>query len=146
MYEAVDRFIVNLRGGRLVNADESWLQDFAAKNLVVSITGSRETTRKGPEWPCYTFVDNGEGQHPANFKSTFLSLSARNKSGIPFVQGKYNMGSSGVLAYCGTKWFKLIVSRRYDAAGPWGWTLIRRRPGKACPSPTTFMSAARFLC
>jgi hypothetical protein len=133
MYEAVDRFIVNLRGGRLVNADESWLQDFAAKNLVVSITGSRETTRKGPEWPCYTFVDNGEGQHPANFKTTFLSLSARNKSGIPFVQGKYNMGSSGVLAYCGTKWFKLIVSRRYDATGPWGWTLIRRRPGEGMP-------------
>ena len=32
MYEAVDRLVINLRGGRLVNADESWLQDFAAKN------------------------------------------------------------------------------------------------------------------
>jgi hypothetical protein len=133
MYEAVDRFVVNLHGGRLVNADEGWLKDFASKNLIVGITGSRETTRKGPEWPCYTFADNGEGQHPGDFETTFLSLSARNKSDIPFVQGKYNMGSSGVLAYCGTKWFKLIVSRRFDRTGPWGWTLIRRRPGEGMP-------------
>lgn len=133
MYEAVDRLVTNLRGGRLVNADETWLKDFASKNLIVGITGSRETTRKSAEWPCYIFVDNGEGQHPADFKDTFLSLSARNKSDIPFVQGKYNMGSSGVLAYCGTRWFKLIVSRRYDGTGPWGWTLIRRRPGGGMP-------------
>lgn len=133
MYEAVDRLVVNLRGGKLVNADETWLKDFASKNLIVGISGSRETTRKSPEWPCYTFADNGEGQHPADFKNTFLSLSARNKSDIPFVQGKYNMGSSGVLAYCGKKWFKLIVSRRYDGTGPWGWTLIRRRPGGGMP-------------
>ena len=133
MYEAVDRLVINLHGGRLVNADESWLKDFASKNLIVGITGSRETTRKSAEWPCYTFVDNGEGQHPASFEGTFLSLSARNKSDIPFVQGKYNMGSSGVLAYCGTRWFKLIVSRRYDGTGPWGWTLIRRRPGGGMP-------------
>ena len=65
--------------------------------------------------------------------NTFLSLSARNKSDIPFVQGKYNMGSSGVLAYCGTKWFKLIVSRRFDSTGPWGWTIIRRRPAEGVP-------------
>ena len=133
MYMAVDRLIENLRGGRLVNANEGWLKDFASKNLIVGITGNRETTRKSAEWPCYTFVDNGEGQHPTDFRDTFLSLSARNKSDIPFVQGKYNMGSSGVLSYCGTKWFKLIVSRRYDGTGPWGWTLIRRRPGGGAP-------------
>lgn len=39
------------------------------------------------------------------------------------------MGSSGVLRYCGRRWYKLIVSRRYDKKGPWGWTLMRRRPG-----------------
>ena len=133
MYEAVDRLVKNLRGGRLVNADDDWLKDFASKNLVVGITGGKETTRKSAEWPCYTFVDNGEGQHADDFTNTFLSLSARNKADIPFVQGKYNMGSSGVLAYCGTKWFKLIVSRRYDGSGPWGWTLIRRRPGGGMP-------------
>ena len=47
MYDAVDRLVINLRGGKLVNADEGWLKDFASKNLVVGITGSRDSTRKG---------------------------------------------------------------------------------------------------
>ena len=133
MYEAVDRLVINLRGGKLVNADKIWLKDYSLKNLIIGISGSQDSTRISEDWPCYTFVDNGEGQHPNDFQNTFLSLSARNKSDIPFVQGKYNMGSSGVLAYCGTKWFKLIVSRRFDSTGSWGWTIIRRRPEKGVP-------------
>ena len=82
---------------------------------------------------CFTFVDNGEGQHPGDFEETFLSLSKGNKSDIPFVQGKYNMGSSGVLTYCGRRWYKLIISRRHDESGEWGWTLVRRRPGDGMP-------------
>jgi hypothetical protein len=85
--------------------------------------------------PCYTFVDNGEGQTADDFPRTFLSLSAGNKKSIPFVQGKFNMGSSGVLRYCGRQWFKLIVSRRYDAKSEWGWTLMRRRPGNRDDMP-----------
>jgi hypothetical protein len=42
-----------------------------------------------------------EGQHPEDFKSTFLSLSEGNKRSTTFVQGKRNMDSSGVLGYCG---------------------------------------------
>ena len=64
---------------------------------------------------------------------TFLSLSKGNKSDIPFVQGKYNMGSSGVLTYCGRRWYKLIISRRHDESGEWGWTLVRRRPCDGMP-------------
>ncbi|RVD46253.1 hypothetical protein EN741_01930 [Mesorhizobium sp. M4B.F.Ca.ET.019.03.1.1] len=128
MYEAVDRLIRNLRGGKLVNLDprDPWLRDFAQKNLVIGIAGAKS---KSEGLPSYTFVDNGEGQHPDLFETTFLSLSAGNKKSIRFVQGKFNMGSSGVLRYCGRKWYKLIVSRRFDGSGPWGWTLVRRRPG-----------------
>ena len=43
------------------------------------------------------------------------------------------MGSSGVLSYCGRRWYKLIISRRHDASGDWGWTLVRRRPGGGMP-------------
>ena len=43
------------------------------------------------------------------------------------------MGSSGVLTYCGRHWYKLIVSRRHDGTGDWGWTLVRRRPGEGMP-------------
>lgn len=128
MYAAVDRLIRNLRGGKLVNLDprDPWLRDFAQKNLVIGIAGAKS---KSEGLPSYTFVDNGEGQDPDRFETTFLSLSAGNKKSIPFVQGKFNMGSSGVLRYCGRKWYKLIVSRRFDGASPWGWTLMRRRPG-----------------
>ena len=127
------RDLVQLRGSRsgvLAEVDDpKYLQEFAEKNLVIGVTGG---TRRG-ESLCFTFVDNGEGQHPEGFEDTFLSLSKGNKSDIPFVQGKYNMGSSGVLTYCGRRWYKLIVSRRHDETGNWGWTLVRRRPGEGVP-------------
>lgn len=130
MYDAVDLFVKNLRGGKLVLADRDWLRDFAEKNLLIGITGAK-SGKEG--FPCYTFCDNGEGQYPEKFEDTFLSLSVGNKKDIPFVQGKFNMGSSGVLGYCGRKWFKLIVSRKYDTKRPWGWTLLRKRPGGGMP-------------
>jgi hypothetical protein len=128
MHEAVDVLIKKLCGGKLTNLDpnDPWLRSFSQSNLVIGVTGAK-SKRSG--LPCYTFVDNGEGQYPESFESTFLSLSTGNKKDIPFVQGKYNMGSSGVLGYCGRKWFKLIVSRRYDGKRPWGFTLMRKRPG-----------------
>lgn len=138
MYEAVDKLVKPLHGGKLVNLDpdDPWLREFASKNLVIGITGAKN---KKEGLPCYTFVDNGEGQKAQDFKRTFLSLSEGNKRSIPFVQGKYNMGSSGVLGYCGRRWFKLIVSRRYDGKHHWGWTLMRRRPGDGMPVAEYFV-------
>ncbi len=127
------RDLVQLKGARsgvLAEVDDpKYLQEFSEKNLVIGVTGGTHRN----DSLCFTFVDNGEGQHSHDFKDTFLSLSKGNKSAIPFVQGKYNMGSSGVLTYCGRRWYKLIVSRRYDSSGGWGWTLVRRRPGEGMP-------------
>ena len=109
--------------------DERALTAFASEHLVIGVTGGSRRT----EDLCFSFIDRGEGQHPSDFERTFLSLSERYKSDIPFVQGKYNMGSSGVLSYCGTQWYKLIVSRRYDESGQWGWTLVRQRPSGDTP-------------
>ncbi|MCG8625994.1 MAG: hypothetical protein MJE68_28855 [Proteobacteria bacterium] len=126
MHEAV-QLIKKIPGGKLSNLDarDQWLREFAKKNLVIGVTSTKS---KSDSMPCYTFIDNGEGQKPEDFASTFLSLSRRNKSDIPFVQGKYNMGSSGVLRYCGECGFKLIISRHHEGKSGWGWTLIRRRP------------------
>ena len=127
------RDLVQLRGARsgiLAEVDSpSYLREFAEENLVIGVTGGRRRNQS----LCFTFVDNGEGQHPNDFEDTFLSLSKGNKSDIPFVQGKYNMGSSGVLSYCGRRWYKLIISRRHGASGDWGWTLVRRRPREGMP-------------
>lgn len=71
--------------------------------------------------------DNGEGQHPQEFENTFLSLVRGNKINIHFVQGKYNMGGSGALVFCGKKRYQLIGSKRFDNTGKFGFTLCRQR-------------------
>ncbi|HRQ54024.1 MAG TPA: hypothetical protein PL018_07190 [Ignavibacteriaceae bacterium] len=72
--------------------------------------------------------DDGEGQHPENFEKTFLSLLRGNKNEIHFVQGKYNMGGSGAIVFCGKKRYHLIASKRFDGKGKFGFTLIRQHP------------------
>ncbi|MDE3269980.1 MAG: ATP-binding protein [Pseudomonadota bacterium] len=72
--------------------------------------------------------DDGEGQHPRDFEKTFLSLVCGNKNEIQFVQGKYNMGGSGAIVFCGKKRYQLIASKKYDSTGKFGFTLIRKHP------------------
>jgi hypothetical protein len=72
--------------------------------------------------------DNGEGQHPDDFGKTFLSLVSGNKNDIMFVQGKYNMGGSGSIVFCGKKGYQLIGSKKYDSTGDFGFTLVREHP------------------
>ncbi|MEZ2329043.1 hypothetical protein AB6802_04915 [Mesorhizobium sp. RCC_202] len=72
--------------------------------------------------------DDGVGQTPKDFPKTFLSLLRGNKNDVHFVQGKYNMGGAGALAFCGDLRFQLIASKRYDASHPLGFTLLRRHP------------------
>lgn len=86
--------------------------------------------------PSYTIIDEGEGQRPCDFPVTLCSLVHTNKLRIKFVQGKFNMGGSGVLPFCGRKNLQLILSRRNPRLHPsssaddetgWGWTIVRRR-------------------
>ena len=125
--------LVQLQGapsGILAEVDsQRYLREFGEQNLVIGVTAQRQRGSK----PNFTFVDAGEGQRGEDFRRTFLSLSSGHKSRIPFVQGKYNMGSAGVLSYCGRRWYKLIISRRFDRSKPWAWTLVRRRPGSGTP-------------
>ncbi len=72
--------------------------------------------------------DNGEGQPPEMFEKTFLSLMRGNKNKIPFVQGKYNMGGSGAIVFCGKNGYQLIGSKRYNGTGDFGFTLVRQHP------------------
>jgi hypothetical protein len=88
--------------------------------------------------PCFSLADNGEGQTPDQFASTFLSLPQKksNKLRIPFVQGRFNMGGTGALRFCGTHNLQLIMSRRNPhviggrqnpADLQWGFTIVRRQ-------------------
>ena len=72
--------------------------------------------------------DDGEGQHPQDFEDTFLSLIRGNKNEVHFVQGKYNMGGTGALVFCGKHRYQLIASKKYSNDGMFGFTLIRKHP------------------
>jgi hypothetical protein len=86
--------------------------------------------------PCFTISDKGEGQTPDRMPETFLSLTKSNKLRIPFVQGKFNMGGTGVFEFCGRNGLQLIVTRRNPAIvkgkptepsdHQWGFTIVRR--------------------
>lgn len=86
--------------------------------------------------PCFTISDAGEGQTPEKMPYTFLSLTGSNKLRIPFVQGKFNMGGTGILKFCGRNNLQLIVSRRNPkilngkledkSDTQWGFTVVRR--------------------
>src|ERR1700730_17591113 len=64
--------------------------------------------------PSLLVYDDGGGQHPDEFESTFLSLLRGNKNEIAFVQGKYNMGGTGAIVFCGKQRYHLIGSKRFD--------------------------------
>ena len=123
MYRAVEKFL-QIVGGKIIDEENVQLKKYAYKNLVIGVTGQQKRVK-----PCYTFCDSGEGQAPQDFPNTFLSLGhgGGNKKAIPFVQGRFNQGSSGVLNYCGESGYKLIMSRRYDKKTPWGWTIVRKK-------------------
>jgi hypothetical protein len=126
MAEAVERFF-GVPDGRISNLPSSKQRELADLVQIVAVGGKRA--------PNYLIIDRGEGQTPNSFPDTFLSLLRSNKLSIPFVQGKFNSGGTGVLPFCGDHNYQLIVSRRQpdcpvheddDSAGLWGFTLVRR--------------------
>ena len=94
--------------------------------IIADGNGPRSKTKKLPT--SVIIYDNGEGQHPEKFEDTFLSLLSGNKNKVHFVQGKYNMGGSGAIVFCGKKRYQLIASKRFDNTGDFGFTLIREHP------------------
>lgn len=89
------------------------------------IADGKGPRKKGTNYDTSVIIyDNGEGQKPENFETTFLSLMQKNKNDVPFVQGKYNMGGAGALVFCGRKRYQLIASKRYSG-GKLGFTLVR---------------------
>ena len=103
-----------------------------AKGITLAATGARPQEGK----PCFTISDCGEGQTPEMMPETLLSLKESNKLRIPFVQGKFNMGGTGVLDFCGKHGLQLVLSRRnpailtnkkdYESDDYWGFTIVRR--------------------
>jgi hypothetical protein len=130
--------IVEARFPEIPTMSAEDIRKLAANQLVLYATGSKER-------PCLSLYDDGEGQLAENFPSTFCSLihadaSGSYKGAVPFVQGKFNMGGTGVLPFCSEqRKLQLIVSRvPADLAGTddhqWAFTLMCFFPGRQDPA------------
>lgn len=125
--DALEKFF-KIKGGKIKDITPTQ-RSLMAKSIVLAATGKKP----GEGLPNLVIVDQGEGQSPKRMPDTILSLNKSNKLKVPFVQGKFNMGGTGVLRFCGNHNFQLIISRRcpdlpdQDETGDlWGFTIIRR--------------------
>jgi len=114
--DALDRYFPDHRNWDLGDARRR-----QARDLQIVASGPRRDTS-------LLVYDDGVGQAPEDFPRTFLSLLRGNKNDVHFVQGKYNMGGAGAIAFCGDRRFQLVASKRYDERHPLGFTLLRRHP------------------
>ncbi|MEM6895386.1 MAG: hypothetical protein AAF554_16945 [Bacteroidota bacterium] len=126
---AVSQFF-NIHNGMLYNITPTERTKLADR---IGLVATGKTAKKG--YACYSIFDNGEGQTPNKMPKTFLSIGEKNKLKIPFVQGKFNMGSTGVLRFCGKRNLQLILTKRNpdllikdedSTADKWGFTVVKR--------------------
>ena len=123
-----------------------WIQQKrreVSNRITLAATGTRQN-------PSFTIVDDGEGQTPDSMPNTILSLDKKNKIDVHFVQGKFNMGGTGVLRFCGNHNLQLVISRRNPSIrsnGPvdpsqkqWGFTVVRRE------NPTDSKRISTYVC
>jgi hypothetical protein len=132
MARAIELFLSEM-ADTFANANHSktsrdQLRHFAEQNLMLYATGTKAR-------PSLSFYDAGEGQLPKHFPTTFCSLiygsgGGSYKGAIPFVQGRFNMGGTGVLPFCSERHkLQLVVSRvPNDIAASvdheWGYTIL----------------------
>lgn len=122
MEEAIEKFFPDNKNWDLQSHRRKQAEDI---QIIADGDGPRSSkTNAGTSVIVY---DNGEGQKPEDFEKTFLSLVRGNKNDIQFVQGKYNMGGTGSIVFCGKKRYHLIASKKFTG-GDFGFTLIREHP------------------
>jgi hypothetical protein len=131
MGKAVQRWF-----GDLNERTQAEIRAIAEENLVLYATGAKQR-------PCISIYDAGEGQLAENFPSTFCSLvfgsdAGSYKGAVPFVQGRFNMGGTGVLPFCGEdRMMQLIVSRVpsdvENAPHEWAFTMFCYFPSQQSP-------------
>ncbi|MEK7117022.1 MAG: hypothetical protein AAB837_02560 [Patescibacteria group bacterium] len=127
--EAQKKFF-DIYNGKLSSIDERQRTSLAENILLVATGGKIK--------PSFSIIDKGEGQTPNGMPETLLSLTKRNKIKIPFVQGKFGMGGSGVLRFCSSEYKLLLVISKRDiqiqdndeTKELWGVTVARREDPK----------------
>ena len=120
-----------IKHGQLMTMDPKSRSEMS-NSIILAATGKQ----RGEE--NLIIVDRGEGQSPASMPDTILSISRSNKLKVPFVQGKFNMGGTGSLPFCGTHHMELIISKRCpdianeddNTRDEWSVTLVRKEAAR----------------
>lgn len=122
-----------------------------AKKITCAATGK---TAKDGGYPSITVSDQGEGQAPRSFPRTLCSLSEKNKEDVPFLHGRFNMGGTAALRFCGKHNLQLIISKRNPKLlkrpieeptdTHWGFTIVKRQlpEGKSLREGSVFVYLA----
>lgn len=128
MKEAQEK-LFNIPDGNLYKMPSR--NEWAKDNICLVATGSKGDS------PSYAIIDQGMGQPPSEFSSSFLNLAKSSKAPIPFVQGKFGAGGTGALRFCSKNHrLQLIISKRCpDIKGAyqdtrWGLTVMRKQKGQ----------------
>ena len=134
--------------GSLEVWDSVQIREVARSTTSIALTGDRrrQVDRKR-NYPSVTILDRGEGQSPEMQPKTLLSLGNSLKRDIAFTHGKFAMGGTAALRFCGDSHFQLVLSRRAPAiaaedgeSSDWGFTIVRRDYQKG-----DSMTAYRYL-
>lgn len=120
-----------------------------SRSITVAATGG-----KSPKHMSLSIADDGEGQTPLAMPRTILSVMKGSKKRVPFVQGRFHMGGTGVLEFCGVEHnLQLVISRRNPLLLPnppenssdsdWSFTIVRRNdPQPGSPKGSNYVYLA----
>lgn len=120
--------------GTLEAWDQSKILEVARSTTSISLTGDRrKQVNRRRNYPSVSILDRGEGQAPEAQPQTLLSLGNSLKKDIAFTQGKFAMGGTAALRFCGDQNLQLVLSRRAPilaeedcVSSDWGFTIVRR--------------------
>ncbi len=120
--------------GSLEVWDARKIREVARSTTSIVLTGDRrKRVDRKRNYPSVTILDRGEGQTPEMQPVTLLSLGDSLKRDIAFTHGKFAMGGTAALRFCGDKHFQLVLSRRAPTlaaedgdSSDWGFTIVRR--------------------
>lgn len=127
------------------------LNDLNALSRSISVAA---TGGKSPKHMSLSIADDGEGQTPLAMPRTILSVMKGSKKRVPFVQGRFHMGGTGVLEFCGVEHnLQLVISRRNPllrpnpvedpSDGDWSFTIVRRNgPQPGSPKGSNYVYLA----
>lgn len=112
---------------QMTNKDIFASENFKSLDLSNRIEIDVEPIDSSAEKFNFIFRDKGTGVESTEFESTLLSTLAGNKKNIKFMQGRFNIGSAGILQYSTMKFY---LSRRSDvmgdSTGNYGFTIVRK--------------------